>query len=52
MGDKIAHYAAYKSMYRLIDWLIDKDANFLTAFNHVSFNSFQRKLAPLDVAVP
>lgn len=53
MGDRIAHYAAYKSMYRLLEWLIWKDANMETVYNHVIvWVRAQRRLTPLDVAVP
>lgn len=34
MGDRITHYASYKSMYMLLEWLIENGADF-SAVNNV-----------------
>ncbi len=36
MGDRLIHYAAYKSMYKLLDWLIQNNADVIVK-NHVNF---------------
>ena len=34
MGDRLIHYAAYKSMHELLDWLIKHNAD-IHVKNHV-----------------
>lgn len=35
MGDRIIHYAAYQSLYKLLEWLIKNNAD-VVAKNHVN----------------
>lgn len=36
MGDRLIHYAAYKSMYKLLEWLIHNNADVIIK-NHVIY---------------
>jgi ankyrin repeat protein len=51
MGDTLLHYAAYKSLRKLAEYLVEHDADPYLA-NNVPLSLTKRYLTPIDVALP